>query len=355
MSDTYGLTSSGFVSKRLADIRASLKTKIQAIVDPITGESIVLNDSDDSAISQIVSITASEISDAWQMLANIATQFDPRYNTGAAQSGVVQINGIMRNAAVPTEISVTLTGDSGSSIIANSLVSDTDGTMSFYLRDTVVLDGSGNGTGTFINAEKKSVVIADSAPLKIMSPQTGWTTATVITTTVEGNDEETDSELRVRQQASTALTSTTQSESIYAAVRNVIGVKYVRLYENNTVTDQSAGKLLYGKSIAVVVMGGNDDDIAKAIFRTAPVGIRYNGTTTVSVTETLTGIAYDVKFLRPTPVPIFVDVTVQSTGPDFPQTYATDIPQRIVDYATGGAGNIGIVSGFDRNGIAPGA
>lgn len=349
----YGVTAAGFVPKRLADVLASVKSKLNAIT--VNGQTLVVNDGDDTVIAQMMGIVSAEVAEAWEAMSVLSTQFDPRYNTGAAQSGVVQINGILRRAAIPTQISVDMTGTVGKNVLAGAVVTDVDGTMSFSLNDMVTFNGAGEATGVFTSNSTTAVSINDGATLKIATPTTGWKTAVVNTTVVAGSSEETDEELRIRQQNSTALTSKSQFESIYAAVLNVTGVKYGRVYANSTVTDESTGKLIPAKSIAVVVLGGSDEDVATAIFNASPVGIGFFGTTTVDIVDPTTGFSYEVSFVRPTEIAVDVDVTVHGNGTDFQvDTYEADIKNAIIAYAEGGAGSIGVQTGFDRDGILPG-
>lgn len=354
MPTVYGVTPQGFQQKRLADILSSINGRLALITDPVSGEAFVPGN--DPVVGQVSAIFAAALAEVWEVIASSAVQFDPRYNTGAAQSGTAQINGVLRLAGTATEIEVDMTGTAGQTVTAGSLVSTPDGSYTFRLKSPVTFsDPGGTATGVFVNTVKGLASVPEGAALNIVTPMGGWRIAVAGDTVVVGNDEETDTELRRRQQESTALTSRTQSESVYSAVVNTPGVTYARVYERNDVEDEVGGMEMLGKSISVVVLGGDDAAVALAIRRASPEGIRYNGTTTEEVVDPVTGITYEVKFYRPTPVEIEVEVELTQTGPDFPSgEYAQLVKDAVVAYATGGAGSLGLTAGFDRDGFIPG-
>ena len=116
---TFGVQSSGFVVKRLADIVDSLKSRLQAVNDG-NGNTISVDPEDSSLVSQLTMIFAENLSEAWAMAGALANQFDPNYNLGPFQSGVVQLNGIFRKSNIPTTIAVSCTGTGGMTIPAGT-------------------------------------------------------------------------------------------------------------------------------------------------------------------------------------------------------------------------------------------
>lgn len=142
---------------------------------------------------------------------------------------------------------------------------------------------------------------------------------------------ETDTALRLRRQQQTSATSSRQVDAIYAAVVGVPDVNYCRVYVNNTLIADSRG--LPGKSIAVVVVGGDDEAIANAIFNVAPADAELYGSTTVNIVDSM-GSVYAVAFSRPTEVPITVAVTTTITDTTaWPSNGDTAIKTNIVNFA----------------------
>jgi hypothetical protein len=100
---------------------------------------------------------------------------------------------------------------------------------------------------------------------------------------------------------------------VRAKVRALEGVKQVFIFEN-TSTDKADG--LPAKSFEVVVRGGDDDEIARTIFLTKPVGIEAyadvsSEKTVIKNVEDSQGILHEIKFRRPKDVPIYIDVAVK--------------------------------------------
>lgn len=74
------------------------------------------------------------------------------------------------------------------------------------------------------------------------------------------------------------------------------GVKSVYADENKTMTIDSKG--LEPKSIVLIVDGGRDEDIAKAIWKKKDQAIQMNGNTVVTIKD-LQGINREIRFYRP--------------------------------------------------------
>lgn len=132
-----------------------------------------------------------------------------------------------------------------------------------------------------------------------------------------GRDLETDFELRQRRLTLLTTSGSRTLAAIKAAVLLVEGVTQVTAFENETDVTDAQGRPPH--SIELIVLGGEDADIAAAILSTKAAGIQTyrdpgaNGVT-VSTTD-IEGNAVDINFSRPTEVPIFVeaDITVNAT------------------------------------------
>ena len=67
-------------------------------------------------------------------------------------------------------------------------------------------------------------------------------------------------------------------------------------------------------SIFVSVIGGENEDIAKAIYNNLSAGCDYNGNTSVDITNEYSGAVETVKFYRPDVFNIFVKVQIQNSA-----------------------------------------
>lgn len=344
-SESYGFSEKGFTPKRAAQILYDMKVKL-AQVQNEAGEYPFLEESDDSLLSQLAGILANELAVCWSALGDVYYQFDPLYNTGAGQSATVLLNGLERKSGSYATITVQVKGNAGVIIPKGSTISDFNNTLVFALDNETEIGEDGQTLTTATCTEIGKKVIANNTINFIKDSVSGWSSVTNIKQIATGTDEETDAELRLRQQVSTQNTSYRQVGAIYAGIMQVEGVKFCRVYVNSTWQTDERG--IPAKEIACVVKGGDDTEIANVIFTRAPVTIEGYGNTTVPVKD-LQGINHSIQFIRPVEKPIEISCTVKMTDSNsFPSTYETDIKDAIIDYILNGDGTTqGLVPGDD--------
>ena len=333
----YGMTPQGFKPKRFAEILGEMNEELAEIIDPTSGERPFLNSTDDTILQQIAAVFAEQLAFCWNAAAEGAIQFDPLKNTGAGQSGTVQLNGILRKTGTATVIGLLCTGVSGTVIPAGSIVTDAGKKVMYATVAEAVIYGN----SAVVNAaamEKGTPAPGQNTVVFMARPISGWQSVTNVSLVHEGTVEETDEELRRRQQWSTALPAMSIVEAVYAALANVSGVQWARVYQNINLQSDSRG--IPGKEVAPVVVGGSDEEIADVLWRRLPLGMQGFGTTAIVKTDAQ-GFEYQISFTRPVKIPIFVSVTVTVSTPGLiPQNAAELIKQRIIDYARyGGEGN----------------
>lgn len=95
---------------------------------------------------------------------------------------------------------------------------------------------------------------------------------------------------------------------IVRAVKNLKGVTYAKVFVNDT--DGRDGNGVPGHSVALVVIGGNDDEIAATLRSYVVPGIRTFGTTRAETT--IDGFCRTIRFSRPEMVNLWLDVSVRS-------------------------------------------
>jgi len=328
---TYGMTENGFVPKRLADILESITTKTRAIQDPKTGEYPFINESADSLFGQFGQIIAEEISICWEEAYLASQQYDPLNATGVALRGLVQLNGINPSFGSPTQVSMTMTGTEGTVIPAGSLIATADGSQTYATVANAIIGAGGTVT---VNANCTKDGPNDPAADTVISIQTpvfGWTNAKNTVTNSVGTLAETDTQLHIKQERATSATSYRQVDAIISGIMNVEGVKFCRLYVNQELTTNADG--ITGKTMAPVVVGGTDEDIADVLRLKAGSLDKFQGTTSVTYTGEL-GDTQVISFYRPTEVPIYVSIDISSTeNSTFPLNGIEEIKQAIVDYA----------------------
>lgn len=143
---------------------------------------------------------------------------------------------------------------------------------------------------------------------QVIDTITGFESATNDAPVSVGSDADTDETLRQRWSASLYNRGSANIQAVRARVLDCIGVNKAVVIENvGDVTDEDG---LLPHSIEVIVSGGNDEDIANAIYLSKSGGIQTNGTQVVEIMDTLTAKTYPIHFNRPTNKPIWVKVEV---------------------------------------------
>ena len=148
-----------------------------------------------------------------------------------------------------------------------------------------------------------------------------------------GNNADTDETLRQRWSASLYNRGSANIRAVRASVLECIGVNKAVVIENSG--DVVDGDGLLPHSIEVIAEGGNEDDIANAIFNKKSGGIQTNGAKVVEIRDSLTNKTYPIRFNRPTAKPIFVKVDVYDyTEEVWNGNNINNIKQAIIDYGS---------------------
>lgn len=328
----YGISETGFERKRLNAILDDLNADMKAIF----GDN--LNVSPESPDGQINGVFSESQANLWELLELAYNAFNPNAATGVSLSNLVQLNGISRLPATSSIAQLTLTGTANTIIPAGSLVSTSDTNDQFATRTTITLDSMGQGVVFADSVETGEIQAAIGTLTNIDTPITGWSTVTNTLETTLGTNEETDSELRARRKRSIANSAQNIIDAIFAAVADVDGVTQTVVLENDTDAVDSNG--LPPHSFQVIVVGGDDEAIANAIWLNKPAGIPAFGDVDTIINDSQ-GLPHIVSFSRPTTIPIYVEVNL-TTDSNYPSDGDQLIKQAIVDYANGD-----LVDGFD--------
>lgn len=148
-----------------------------------------------------------------------------------------------------------------------------------------------------------------------------------------GRGRETDEEFRDRYAQSVDYAGGVNADAISGEIlQNVESVYSAICYENYTDEIDALG--LPPHSIELVVYGGLDADIAQAIFRRKAAGIQTHGSKTISVLSN-NGQTIDIKFSRPSTVPVYVKISSLETDDHFPTNGKTLIADALVSYIGG--------------------
>lgn len=355
---TFGISSTGFTPKKLSDILQSLKLNLQTVTDPDTGEQLQIDFESNDPFVQMLNSFAQELADCWDMLGLVYSQFNPLQANGASLSGLVQLNGITRYAGSPSSVILTFTGDNGALVPAGTRCTDEENNVIWKTISNVYLAQNGGDLTASGSVTAKATVNgpieADVGTIiKIMDELPSVTSVINEIAAIPGDNDESDAALRLRRERSIMSYSRGMAESIHAAIIALDGVQYCKIYTNRTNDTDARG--ISAKSIAVIVQGGDDEQIAKQIFNRAGLCTGFYGETAVIYQDTM-GVSHEVRFTRPTAVPVIVSITIEQVEGGFLETgYADKIKENIIAFAQKGVAGLGISTDkFDTFGFPVG-
>jgi len=110
---SYGVTETGFVRKRLPEIKAGLEAELRARFGEINTEP-------DSVFGQIIGVLSKASADEWEAMEAVYNAFYPATATGVSLDNAADLVGVNRIEATNTRVTLNLTGTPGTTIPAGS-------------------------------------------------------------------------------------------------------------------------------------------------------------------------------------------------------------------------------------------
>lgn len=279
----------------------------QGIFQSIYGLDIYLGP--DSQDGQFAAALAQAFYDTASVGAQVYASFSPASAQGAGLARVVKINGLTKEIPTHSTVQLTIGGSSGTTL-TNAIASDTL-QQQWAIPSPTTIPSSGTITVTATAVEEGAINALAGTINTIFTPTNGWQTVTNSTPATAGAPVESDAALRVRQSVSTSLPAQTVFDATMAGVQNTVGVTGAQGYENPTGVMDANG--LPPHSIAVVVVGGDENDIADTIqvYKTPGTETFATGPGAISiVTSDSRGMPVPINFMYGTPVIIGAEVTV---------------------------------------------
>lgn len=309
------LDSTGLQISTASEIRANLVAAFQAIY----GADINLDQN--SPDGQIVGIFTQAAIDIREKVLQVYNSFDPDKAIGRQLDERVAINHLTRAGGTYTLISIDVTVDRTVTLQglddafndpngAGFTVADNAGTQ-FILVDTATLTaGSHSLSFRAKNIGKvESTVGTITNQVTIVLGVTGVNNPSAPTTI--GQDEETDSQLRMRRQQSVAISANGYLNGLLGLVLSLDGVTDAALHENTT--NSTDGDGIPAHSVWMIVEGGANSDIANALYDRKSYGAGMKGAVSVPIT-TPSGGTFTAKFDRPDSVDLYIRFDLKRTA-----------------------------------------
>jgi len=317
------IDNTGIIPKTLSEYQASLRSAFQAAF----GESIDM--AAKSPQGQFVDNLALSMSQADDAVISVAGAVNIFRAFESQLEGLASLLGIPKKAAESTIVTADLGGAPGVIIPAGSRAKSTAGDLYSLNFDTQLSVG---GTASAIMSA------VDTGPIELLAGELssvvdvvpGWETVINSADGVTGRDIESDVEYRQRYFVELFRNALSVLESMSSGISTVDNVSEVIGVENDTAVPVVIQNVTIDPhSIAMVVEGGLDADIAAAIRLKKTGGTATTGTTTVADPPHA-----DINFFKPTSIDLEVTITT-TAGPNFPADGVQQLKERTFNYING--------------------
>lgn len=274
---------------------------------------------------------------------------DPNKASGVELNTLYYLTtGKTRPLGTPSTVTLTVSGTDGTVIPAGSIVESSVNGSQWTTDAAVIINGASSTiTATCTANGDTQASIGDISVIK--SPTGGWQSVTNQAVATPGSNPPTDAELRAIRNKSVAKVGSNQVDNMVSSIQTTEGVRRVSIPENDTNATDANG--LPAHSIAPIVDGGSDEDVALSIYVKKNPGVLLHPVNTpvvVPVTSPVTGNQKDITFSRPDYVDIVIVVAIIDDG-TLPGDVDELITQAILDYVGGDL--LGPTCGFNGKGF----
>lgn len=236
---------------------------------------------------------------------------------------------VVRKNGTPASVIITITGRPDTEIPADFTISD--GSQNYIIESPTQIPESGEIKAKFINLEINDKSSSPNTITQIVTNISGVERVTNEAPSTMAIMRETDAQLFNRCLYFGSTATNASFRSILANVAQVQGVSRIAGAENVLDTPQIIqGVQLTPHSICIVVDGGENEAIAKAIQQSKATGCDMVGTT-----EQILYIdkqKYFYRFYRPTQVALQAQITVSKTGALIPANFETLVKNSLADF-----------------------
>ena len=243
--------------------------------------------------------------------------------------------GLYREAAKSSSVTATITGVAGT-IISNGSQASTQAGDIFYLENTITIPAGGTITATFLSLEKGAIPCPVGSLTKIIDGTLGWETITNTTAAILGNERESDASFKQKFYNAGLFSGSSLIEDYENAIMGIENVISCYVRDNGSSDPETYDTVTIAPhSIYVCVDGGDNTEIATALFKRKSGGSNWTAVSgqsvTVNVIDPTYGDPYSVTFNRPASVNIYVAVTLNA-GTSTVEDLQTAVKTAITDY-----------------------
>lgn len=290
---------------------AALREAVQAEWKAALGDNLSLEES--TPQGRLIEIQSLARATTLQLCALAVNMMNPNEAFGLPLDALCAFSNTYRTAATRTRVLVQLSGVPGTNIPAKTTQAKTPAGDIFYLENDIQLSSGGGAQAYFLAQETGPVACQAGELTQIVSGPLGLERLNNGTPGEVGAEQESDASLKVKRldQLPQGAALLEDYVSALSKVPNIRG--YLALENYNADAMEIAGVMVNGHSVYIIADGGEDEAVAEAIFKIKSGGCGYTGDTSVSITDPVSGVDYEVKFNRPELVNCKASVSVKIT------------------------------------------
>lgn len=347
-TDVYSFDSNaGIVMPDTDDV----KSRVEEMMKSIFGSE--LDVTEETPVGRIIEMITVLITQTLGVNAQNANQYNLNTTSGIYLDSIGRLFGLSRKSATPTRVLCTVSGTPGT-VIPTTAIAETVEGYKFSPENPITIGEGGGAQGYFLSLETGAIPCDQNTLIIISNGVIGWESVVNDTEsgTIYGTYLETDVAFRDRILDARANGSASV-QAIMNAIYNISDtVSSCYVLENGySQSIVKKGITLPPHTIYVCVLGGSDEDVAKAIMATKTAGagfVKSAGAATLvdkEITDGYTGATYHVYFFRPIETPVSFAVSVNRylySGSDL----VGDIQKNLMKYVS----EIGIGKKITREG-----
>ena len=322
-----GLTAEGFTRKYYEDYLEEME---QQVIE-LFGEDINL--SENGPMGKLIHLWAYGRAEENELAEQIYLSSFVDHAEGISLDYAVKGIGMYRASATYATVPINITVDAGTTIPSGTIFATLDDVE--FIVSASVTDSDNDGLiAITVTAVEPGIIgnVATNTVTVINTPVVGLLSVTNPSPGTGGMDAETDKELRDRHASIGATGLSSTINGIRATILNDIpAVSSVVIVENATNATDGSGRP--ANSFETIVYGGNSADIAAAILKAKPAGIRAYGTQSVTVVDD-SGNDQTIGFSFAASVNIWAQVDI-TTNTSFPANGNALVTTEVIKYIGG--------------------
>lgn len=330
-----GLTEQGFYRPPYDEIVANMEQRAKEML----GEDI--DTSETSVLGKFIRIISYDISETYETLEHTYYARFPNTASGISLDRLAVFAGITRNPPTASRHNITVTGTADTTVGMGGLIVSTQDGITFYNENDFTIGSDGTVNVIVAATEYGTSGNVDNIDV-IVNPVTGVTSITYLGLEELGEDSESDLDLRKRFSVAVSGAGSCTIDSIRGSVARIPEVESVNIVENNSSETDEDGRPAHSFELYVYGGDGLEQEIAKAIFKKKPIGIRAVTTADeeYAVTKSViddAGYSHSISFSKVAEILVDITVTIK-TNVSYTSDGAVAIKNNLVKFVN----NLGV-------------